>query len=85
MSFTLFSSDRRKAQIKHTCIWCSQNIERGEYYLDERSVYDGRIQRHRWHLECQSAAQSYFKSSGEEEFQPWENERPARAAQTEET
>lgn len=76
MSYTHFSTDRRKAQKHHTCIWCGQGIAVSEIYLDERSVYDGEIQRQRWHPECSEyAARTHFEE-GEEEFTPWDNLRP---------
>ena len=77
MSYTLFSSDVRTAKKAHTCIWCGQKILVGEKYTDERSVYDGNIQRHRWHPECHADSVKYFRESGEEEFTPWDNERPS--------
>lgn len=76
MSYTLFSLIDRRAAKNHRCIWCGEEIERGERYRDERSVYDGNIQRHRWHPECQVDSENYFRESGEEEFDPYENERP---------
>lgn len=76
MSFTLFDKTVRKAAKAHRCIWCGQRIEVGATYMDERSVYDGNIQRHRWHPECDKAASEYFQS-GEEEFDPHQNERPS--------
>lgn len=76
MSYTLFEAPTRKAAKPHTCIWCGQPINVLDAYIDERSVYDHQIQRHRWHPECYDEAGEYFKS-GEEEFTPWDNERPA--------
>lgn len=76
MSYTLFEMLVRTAKKKHQCIWCGQDIAPGSKYKDERSVYDGNIQRHRWHPECQKASQDHFRT-GEEDFDPFENERPA--------
>ncbi len=76
MSYTLFSSLQRKAMKAHRCIWCGERIEPRMEYIDERSVYDGNIQRHRWHPECHVVACAYFRS-GEEEFDPYDNERPS--------
>lgn len=77
MSYQLFESPTRTALRKeHRCIWCGQKIRIGEKYMDERSVYDGNIQRHRWHPECLNAAHEYFRNTAEEEFSPWDNERP---------
>ena len=76
MSFTLFSCDVRKARKALRCIWCGERIEPGTRYFDERSVYDGNMQRHRWHGECKADADAEFKASGECEFGPGEAERP---------
>ncbi len=84
MSYTLFEMPKRTARKEHHCIWCNEKIIPGETYLDERSVYDGRIQRHRWHPECNEASEKYFSESGEEEFTAGENERPSKKDQQKE-
>ncbi len=76
MSYTLLSLKTRKAMKSHVCIWCGQKIEPRMEYLDERSVYDNQIYRQRWHPECHDAAGTEYFNSGEEEFTPWDNERP---------
>ena len=76
MSYMFFSMINRKARKAHRCIWCGQAIKPGEHYIDERSLYDGRIQRHRWHPECKDAADEYYRDFNEEEFSPYDNERP---------
>lgn len=68
MSYTLFEDRVRKARKPHRCIWCPELIAKGETYHDERSVYDGNIQRHRWHPECQTAAHKFFRESCGEDF-----------------
>ena len=80
MSYALFSMNDRKARKQHRCIWCGQAIKPGDHYIDERSVYDGAIQRHRWHPECRGAADDYFRDFNEEEFTPYDNERPLTPA-----
>ena len=79
MSFHLFSSDSRKARKQHRCIWCGQAIIPGDTYVDERSVYDGSIQRHRWHPECIQDARDGRANGDDCEFLAWSNERPPRA------
>lgn len=69
MSYTLLHEADRVARKPHDCIWCNEKIQRGETYKDERSVYDGEMQLHRWHPECQVAADKFFKESGECEFE----------------
>lgn len=71
-----FSNDKRKARKPHRCIWCGEAIHVGAVYLDERSVYDGNIQRHRWHPECQEYANREVFGMGETEFDPYDNHRP---------
>lgn len=75
MSYELLSESRPKARKDHRCIWCGQKIEKGTTYISERSVFDGEMQNHHWHVECSEASQEYF-SQGECEFDPYSNERP---------
>ena len=77
MSYTLLSESWPIARKQHRCIWCGQHIEAGEKYRRERSVYDGDMQNHKWHQECNAAAAEYFRQ-GEDEFSPHENERPPK-------
>ena len=76
MSFHLFSSDGRKARKQHRCIWCGQAISPGDTYVDERSVYDGSFQNHRWHPECKEYANEDMLDGGDCEFLAWSNDRP---------
>lgn len=78
MSYTLFSIHDRIAKKPHRCIWCGQAISPGAKYSDERSVFDGSIQRHRWNPECLHHASSELYESGESEFSAYDNERPEK-------
>jgi hypothetical protein len=75
VSYALLSESWPIARKQHRCIWCGQHIEPGEKYRRERSVYDGEMQDHKWHPECDADAAVQFRD-GEEEFAPYENERP---------
>ncbi len=75
MSYTLLKETYPIARKQHRCVWCGERIEIGEKYTHEKSVYDGNMQDHKWHMECDKAAGEYFKS-GEEEFDAGVNERP---------
>lgn len=55
MNYTLLSEVERTARKTHRCIWCWQLITVGSRYMDERSVYDGDMQHHKWHPECRAA------------------------------
>ena len=77
MSYTLLSETKPKARKQHRCIWCGEKILIGETYRREKSVYDGSFQDHKWHLECDNVSADYF-SNGEEEFDPYDNERPIK-------
>ncbi len=70
MSYQLISKTKPKARKEYRCIWCFEKIQRGEIHTHEVSKYDGRLQSHRWHPECEDVAIKYFRQSGEEEFYP---------------
>lgn len=77
MSYTLLKATKRQAQKAHRCIWCGHAIESGSTYIDERSVYNGELQRHKWHPECLDACQDEASEYGYGfEFSPFDNERP---------
>jgi hypothetical protein len=75
VSYRLFSAPTRTARRPHVCIWCGELIAPGFKYVDERSLYEGHIQRHRWHPECQAAMHEDFRDGGEE-FEAYVNARP---------
>jgi len=77
MSYTLLGETTRTAKKSHKCIWCGQQIATGEKYIHEKSVYDHQMQNHKWHPECKDAANEYF-AAGEEEFTPYEHDRPVK-------
>jgi len=80
MSYTLLSEKTRIAQKAHRCIWCGESIAAASPYIDERSVYDRELQRHKWHPECYDAMhEEAHNEGGELEFCPHENERPVQA------
>ena len=63
------------ARKPHRCVWCGESIPVGLKHRHEISAFDG-IQDHRWHLECDKAAQDYFNSGDGPEFSAHDNERP---------
>jgi hypothetical protein len=78
--YTLIAEAVRGARKKHRCIWCGESILPGEQYRDERSSYCGSFQHHRWHPECDEAFKAELSAGGDEEFSPYDNERPESAA-----
>jgi hypothetical protein len=60
------SSVKRKARKKHWCIWCGENIEVGEKYIDHRVVNDeaGCVDTQHWHLECEEDFQEAYRYEG---------------------
>lgn len=79
--YHLFSEKTVSAAKPHRCIWCGEGIAKGEMHLNEKSVYDGAFQDHRWHPECKADAQQCFEGEGDCEFIPWSAPRPERPAQ----
>ena len=76
MTYHLFSDTVRKAAKQHLCIWCGQAINKGDRHHDERSVYDGSFQNHRWHPECIEDARDCWAQGGDDEFIPYNADRP---------
>jgi hypothetical protein len=83
MGYTLISEREHKAAKRYRCIWCGEQIPIGTRYVREFSVYDGDVQKHNWHPECKGAAEEFFRETGEDDFAPWENERPLSHAEQE--
>lgn len=79
MSYTLLSESFPVARKQHRCIWCGEAILPGEKYRSERSVFEGDMQNHKWHLECDEAATAEWSEGADAEFSPHDNERPAKA------
>lgn len=79
MSYTCLNSVTRVASKRYHCIWCGQSIDRGEKYVYEAGVYCGDFQDQHWHPECIVEAQRTCFAQGEEDFTPWENQRPMDA------
>jgi hypothetical protein len=75
MSYQLISESKPKARKEHACIWCNEKILKGETYIHEVSKYEGDLQNHHWHPECQTACEKFFKEWGEWEFPPGEFKR----------
>lgn len=77
MSYTLLSESWPVARKQHRCIWCGQHIEPDEKYRRERSVYDGEMQDHKWHPECDEDFKAGLAAGDDAEFTPYSAERPA--------
>lgn len=80
MSYTLLRESFLVARKPHRCIWCGEWIETGEKYRRERSVYDGSMQDHKWHLDCDKGFKVELDAGMDQKFIPYSNERPAPAA-----
>lgn len=78
MGYVLIRESFPIARKPHRCIWCGETITVGIKHCHEISKYDD-LQDHRWHQECREASFDYF-CNGEEEFSPYENERPKQEA-----
>jgi hypothetical protein len=78
MSYALIEESFPVARKRHTCIWCGENIDVGEKHRHEKSNYCGDFQNHRWHMECNQAAQVQFADEGDTEFSPYDNPRPEK-------
>ena len=75
MSYTLISERSQRASKRYQCIWCGESILPGQLYVREFSTFEGDVQKHKWHPECRSASELYFREV-DNEFSPHENDRP---------
>ena len=78
MNFVLLKMSKHVANKNHTCIWCGESILSGERYQREVSVFEGQWQFHKWHPECEEAAQKEFKATKEYDFDAGTNPRPKK-------
>jgi hypothetical protein len=74
--YSLLSESFPVARKTHRCIWCGESIPSGEKYRHERSVYDGSMQDHKWHLECDADFAEGLRNGDDQEFIPYNAERP---------
>ena len=74
MSYRLLNRTTPKGRRTYRCIWCGEDIPAGEQHIHEISVFDGNFQDHRWHPECEAAAQECW-DGWDSEFLPWSNPR----------
>lgn len=76
----MFCTDAKeiKAAKPHRCTWCGQSIEKGEKHSMWKSV-DGGWFTNRMHPECADACAEECREWNDDEYQPYDNERPALA------
>ena len=82
MSYMLISEREPRAAKRHRCIWCGESIPVGTRYIKEFGKFEGDLQHNHWHPECRDASAEYF-NGGEDEFIPFDNERPLSRAEAE--
>lgn len=63
---------QHKAQKPRKCIYCGQGISIGDTYKKQSGVFDGDWYTNHYHPECFDQ----LGIDGEDEFMPYENERP---------
>ena len=81
MYYELIAESFPKARKPHKCVWCGEHIQHGETYRYEFSKWDGDLQVHKWHLECDQAFKFELDASEEHEleFDPFVNVRPVKS------
>lgn len=72
MSVTLLESTTPTAAKAHKCIWCGEQIAKGERYDRNKMIYDGDFHDNKFHLECGRASQQLDAG---DEFTPYSNPR----------
>lgn len=73
----MFCSERTQPTAKknHRCTWCGQHILAGTKYNKWSSVDDGWFM-NKMHDECYDAMHEEFRLSWDNEYTPYDNERP---------
>lgn len=76
----MFCTDKESivARKPHRCTWCGQEIAKGERYDMWKSVDDGWFT-NRMHPECVEACDEECREFHDNEYHPYDNERPAKA------
>lgn len=74
----MFCTDRQTivARKEHQCTWCGQPIAKGESHQMWKSV-DGGWFTNRMHPECVQACNEECSEWNDDEYHPYDNERPA--------
>jgi hypothetical protein len=75
VSYSLIRESFPVAAKQHRCIWCGEAIPVGLKHRHEVSSYDGAMQDHRWHMECDDDAKKCF-AEGDQDFLAYSAERP---------
>jgi len=75
MSYQVISTTLPTAKKEHKCIWCGESILINELHAKDVGVYECDFQSNRYHIECYNASHTYFKESGENCFEPYDNKR----------
>jgi hypothetical protein len=78
----MFCSDpvTLKARKAHVCTWCGQSIQPSETYHRWISVDDSMFT-NKMHPECVDACHEELRKWNDDEYHPYDNERPATQAQ----
>lgn len=54
-----FEVKRRKAQKEYSCKLCSGKIEKKEFYLDEKGMFEGEFYNDKYHESCMDHINAY--------------------------
>lgn len=74
MSLSRVSVKMPVARKTYRCIWCGEEIHKGEQYVRTFTNYDGDAQDCKWHNECVEYLEA--NDDGTIEFCAFSNERP---------
>lgn len=72
MSYRCLSFEGTNARKDHRCNYCGEPIHKGDWYMREKSIYEGDFQNVAWHPECNAA----HMKTGDFEYTPMQEERP---------
>lgn len=66
----MLSDNRPKARNRYRCIWCPEDIIKGEEHVQQAGIYEGEFQNSRYHRECFAASMKYWRESIDDSFEP---------------
>jgi len=72
---SVLREENPKAAKRHTCIWCSEEIKKGEKHRLQAGIVEGEFQTNRYHEECWGAVVEDWHNGGDCDFEEGSHKR----------